>query len=107
MTQTDYKMNGHELSYEIAEDGYDIYLDGRAWITQHEPYIPYPKLSYEEGCLKHIEEICKVEEPQEDETQKRLTALEEENTNLYATIDDLLTNIIPAMTTGTTEESEA
>ena len=27
MIQTDYKMNGHELSYEIAEDGYDIYLD--------------------------------------------------------------------------------
>ena len=70
MIQTDYKMNGHELSYEIAEDGYDIYLDGRAWITQHEPYIPYPKLSYEEGCLEHIKDICKPAEEQKTMEEK-------------------------------------
>ena len=40
------------------------------------------------------------------ETQQRLSALEAENTNLYTTIDDILTNIIPAMVAGTTEESE-
>ncbi len=106
MKTTNYIIDEKTVSYDISEDGYDIYLGGQKWITQYEPYIPYPNLSYEESCLKQIEEICKVKEPQEDETQQRLSALEAENTNLYATIDDILTNIIPAMVAGTTEESE-
>ena len=106
MKTTEYKFNNETISYEITEDGYDIYLGDKKWVTQYEPYIPYPNLSYEAGCLKQIEEICKVKEPQEDETQQRLSALEAENTNLYATIDDILTNIIPAMVESTTEESE-
>lgn len=106
MIITNYIFDDKKLGYEIKEDGYDIYLDEKNWISQHEPYIPYPNLSYEAGCLKQIEEICKEEETQEDETQQRLSALEAENTNLYTTIDDILTNIIPAMMAGTTEESE-
>ena len=106
MKTTDFKFNEMTVAYEVSEDGYDVYLDNNVWISQHEPYIPYPNLSYEAGCLKQIEEICKEEETQEDETQQRLSALEAENTNLYATIDDILTNIIPAMVAGTTEESE-
>ena len=46
------------ITYEILEDGYLIKLDGKPWIKQYEPYIPYPELSYEEGCLKQIEDIC-------------------------------------------------
>ena len=106
MKTTDFKFNEMAVAYEVLEDGYDVYLDNNIWISQHEPYIPYPNLSYEAGCLKQIEEICNVKEPQEDETQQRLSALEAENTNLYTTIDDILTNIIPAMVAGTTEESE-
>lgn len=106
MKTTDFKFNEMAVAYEVLEYGYDVYLDNNIWISQHEPYIPYPNLSYEAGCLKQIEEICNVKEPQEDETQQRLSALEAENTNLYATIDDILTNIIPAMVAGTTEESE-
>ena len=106
MKTTDFKFNEMAVAYEVLEYGYDVYLDNNIWISQHEPYIPYPNLSYEAGCLKQIEEICNVKEPQEDETQQRLSALEAENTNLYATIDDILTNIIPAMVAGTTEERE-
>ena len=47
-----------------------------------------------------------MKEPLEDETQQRLSALEAEKTNLYTTNDDILTNVIPAMMAGTTEESE-
>lgn len=106
MKTTEYKFNNETISYKITEDGYDIYLGDKKWVTQYEPYIPYPNLSYEAGCLKQIEEICKVEEPQEDETQQRLSALEAENAELSATLDDILTNVIPAMVAGTKEESE-
>ena len=58
MKQTDYKFNERNISYEILDNGYAIYLDGVIWIEQKEPFIPYPNLSYEEGCLKQIEELC-------------------------------------------------
>ena len=59
MTKTDYKIDGKEVSYEVTEDGYDIYLGKTKWISQREPYIPYPELSYEKGCLQQIEEVVK------------------------------------------------
>lgn len=56
------------ITYEISENGYLISLDGKPWIKQYEPYIPYPELSYEESCLKQIEDICTpVEEPSVEE----------------------------------------
>ena len=58
MKQTEYKFDGKLVSYDILNDGYKIYLDGTEWIQQEEPLIPYPNLSYEEGCLKQIEELC-------------------------------------------------
>ena len=58
MISTDYSIDGKSISYEINDKGYTIYLDGVAWIQQEEPFIPYPNLSYEEGCLKQIEELC-------------------------------------------------
>ena len=57
MIKTEYKIDGKEVSYEILEDGYKIYLGEKPWISQRGAYIPYPDLSYEEGCLKQIEEI--------------------------------------------------
>lgn len=47
----------YNLTYEIKENGYDILKDGRVWITQYEPYIPNPTLSYKENAIKHIEEL--------------------------------------------------
>lgn len=56
--RTVFKYNDKEVCYEILKDGYVIYLDDAPWISQQEPFIPYPKLGYVESCLKQIEEIC-------------------------------------------------
>lgn len=79
MIQTDFVLNGKDISYEIKENGYDIYLDGVIWITQPEPYIPYRELGYEGSCLKQIEELCSIPDPVPDQTDDRIKALEEEN----------------------------
>lgn len=57
MKTTDYTINNQIVSYSIEENGYTIYLGEKPWISQRGAYIPYPDLSYEEGCLKQIEEI--------------------------------------------------
>ena len=100
MKITDYKYDKRPISYEVTEDGYDIYLGGEKWISQHEPLgKPVDKSkSYEENCLAQIDEICNPPEPKEDEIQQRLSVLEEENINLSTTLDDILTNIIPSIT---------
>lgn len=102
MTKTEYIINGQEVSYNVTEDGYDVYLGSKPWISQHEPHIPYSELGYEEGCLKQIEQLVTSQtEPEEEagsDYESRLSALEEENAMLYATIDDILMNVIPSMT---------
>lgn len=90
MKTTTYKIGGLPISYEVAYNGYSIYLGGKLWITQFEPYIPYRDLSYEESCLKQIEELAKTPEKTVS-VEERVSALEE-------TIDDILTNVIPSMT---------
>ena len=67
MINTDKTIDGKTISYEILDDGYDIYLDGAIWITQHEPY-GHPmdsSKSYEENCLLKIEELTAPVEPAE------------------------------------------
>ena len=67
MKTTNYKVNEQKVSYEVTKDGYMIYLGGKPWIHQYEPYIPYPDLGYEGSCLKQIEEITTMpEQPLED-----------------------------------------
>lgn len=47
------------ISYEILENGYKIYLDGKLWIEQLDEYakpIDESK-SFEENCLAQLEEI--------------------------------------------------
>ena len=68
------------ITYEILEDGYLIKLDGKAWIKQYEPYIPYPDLSYEEGCLKQIEEIVAAHDAEKNKPsmEQRIAELEAE-----------------------------
>ena len=78
MKTTDYVINEQEVSYEVTDDGYDIYLGGNKWITQHEPYIPYPQLGYEGSCLKQIEEICNPTPSQEEvNLEDRITSIED------------------------------
>ena len=70
------------ITYEILENGYLIKLDGKLWIKQIEPYIPYPELSYEEGCLKQIEEVCKANEEEEKKIDE-ITEMQLAITELY------------------------
>ena len=65
MTNTDKTISGQAISYEIFDDGYEIYLDGTLWIKQRGQYgkpVDSAK-SYEENCLAQIEEITTVVEP--------------------------------------------
>ena len=57
---TDKTVDNKPLSYEIFEDGYAIYLEGKIWITQRGQYSkPIDKTkSFEENCLLQIEELA-------------------------------------------------
>lgn len=59
MTNTEKFVNGLELSYEVLNDGYNIYLGGRLWITQPTPYdkLYVPNGTYEENALAQIDEL--------------------------------------------------
>ena len=50
-------VNEQEISYEVTDNGYNIYLGEALWITQYEPYIPNKSLSYEENAIAQIDEI--------------------------------------------------
>lgn len=55
------------FTYKITDTGYEIYSDGELLITQYEPYIPHPELSYEENAKKQIEELT-AKPPEEPQT---------------------------------------
>ncbi len=80
MINTDKKFYGESIAYEILEDGYMIYLDGKPWISQRGVYgKPIDKSkSYEENCLLQIEEITRQPEPSTDDVETILTELESE-----------------------------
>lgn len=71
----------YNLTYEIKENGYVIYKDGKLWITQYEPYIPNPALTYKENAIKHIEELNAPSEPNVD-IEEKISILEAENAEL-------------------------
>ena len=86
MKQTNYSIDNKKVSYEILEDGYKIYLDGKEWIHQYEPYIPNRELSYEENAIAQIEEIvASYEEAQKEPSiDERIAMLEAELSELKA-----------------------
>ncbi|WP_343209481.1 hypothetical protein [Anaerolentibacter hominis] len=57
MKTTNYVIDNKPVTYEIVSNGYNIYLDGKLWITQHEPYIPFKDVTYEESCLKQMDDL--------------------------------------------------
>ena len=67
MITTDYIINGRSVSYEIVENGYTIYRDEQPWFIEREPSLPYPELSFEEGCLKEIESLVDYYKKQNQE----------------------------------------
>ena len=54
-----------KIEYEILENGYNIYLGGNLWITQHDQYAHplIPDGTFEQNCLAQIEEITTPREP--------------------------------------------
>ena len=59
MKETNYKIEGKSISYEVSNNGYSIYLDGVLWITQYDDYgkpMDFTK-SYEENCIMQIEDM--------------------------------------------------
>lgn len=67
MKTTEYKFDRRPIGYEILDNGYDIYLGQRVWITQRvDGYIPYrdidPDADLETCCLEHIKEIVGANE---------------------------------------------
>ena len=73
------------ITYEILENRYEINLDGKLWITQDTTNLPYPNLTLEECCLKHIDEICT---PQEEAVslQDQITNLELAMAEIYESL---------------------
>ena len=73
------------ITYEILENGYEIKLDGKLWITQDTTNLPYPNLTLEECCLKQIDEICT---PQEEAVslQDQITNLELAMAEIYESL---------------------
>lgn len=73
------------ITYEILENGYRINLDGKLWITQDTTNLPYPNLTLEECCLKHIDDICT---PQEEAVslQDQITNLELAMAEIYESL---------------------
>ncbi len=61
------KTYNEQYSYEILENGYDIYKDDRKIIEQHDPYgkLFVSGGSYEENCIKQLDEMtAPVPEPE-------------------------------------------
>ena len=90
MINTDKTFDGQVVSYELFDDGYEIYLDGTLWIKQRGEYSkPIDKdKSFEENCLAQIEEITTVVEP----------------SNPYGIDDTTYNNIIDDYTSSITSE---
>ena len=57
-------INGKAVTYEVIENGYNIYLGGRLWITQPAPYdkLYVPDGTYEENALAQIETLIPVKD---------------------------------------------
>ena len=77
MTSTTYTFDNKPISYEVLVNGYAIYLDGKLWIKQTEPYIPYSSMSYENGCLEQIKEICSKKEDAIEVLKKNIEVMQQ------------------------------
>ena len=92
MKETNYSIDNKQISYEVTDNGYKIYLDGQQWIHQYEPYIPNPSKSYEENAIAQIEEIyngyqASLKEQQEQASiQDQITNLELAMAEIYESL---------------------
>ena len=88
MIETNYSIDNKQISYEVTDDGYKIYLDGKQWIHQYEPYIPNPSISYEENAIAQIEEIYNGYQASLQEKQEQ-ASIQDQITNLELALAEL------------------
>ena len=79
------------ISYEIVEKGYKIYLNGKLWIEQLDEYSkPYDKdKTYEENCLLQLEDITATATAHTDTLEERVTVVESAVMDIADVLADL------------------
>ena len=77
MIEPNYSIDNKQISYEVTDDGYKIYLGGNPWIHQYEPYIPNPSISYEENAIAQIEELVAMHENAKNEQMEKEALIEQ------------------------------
>ena len=77
------------ISYEIVDNGYKIYLDGKLWIEQLDEYSkPYDTAkTYEENCLLQLEDITATAHT--DTLEERVTVVESAVMDIADVLADL------------------
>lgn len=75
-------------TYEVTENGYYIYINGKKVIHQYEPYIPNPNLSYEENAKAQIEELKASEEAQKEE-KTQMEQMQQDITDIQLALVEL------------------
>ena len=79
------------ISYEILENGYKIYLDGKLWIEQLDEYSkPFDKnKSFEENCLLQLADITATATAHTDTLEERVTVVESAVMDIADVLADL------------------
>lgn len=82
--------NNKEYDYEVTDNGYFIFVNGKKKLYQDEPnHIPYPNLTYEENAQIQIEEMKqKDEEMKKDKT--KMQELEEQVTDIQLALAEIV-----------------
>ena len=75
-------------TYEVTENGYYIYINGKKVIHQYEPYIPNKSLSYEENAKAQIEELKASEEAQKEE-KTQMEQMQQDITDIQLALVEL------------------
>ena len=88
MKTTNYSIDNKQVSYEVTDNGYKIFLDGQLWIHQYEPYIPDKSKSYEENAVADIEELYNGFQASLQEKQEQ-ASIQDQITNIELAIAEL------------------
>ena len=83
------KQYNENISYEILDNGYKIYLDGKLWIEQLDEFakpIDATK-TYEENCLLQLEDITATAHT--DTLEDRVTVVESAVMDIADVLADL------------------
>ena len=75
-------------TYEVTENGYFIYINGKKVIHQYEPYIPDSSKSYEENAKAQIEEL-KQADSQNAQRKTNIEQMQSDITDLQLALTEI------------------